>query len=164
MRTSKPFIPAYLPLPLPSALGRSNGQESWDKAQPANTRIHQPIHNGIHKGVTRKADTACGISPIGLKRFIFGYVHGLPCCALPEEDYSEGIVSERVLSVGISVQSGETSSCARRCRPSQEPPIVQIPRSSLLRLARTVTLRQDRPRKITWRRHWRPGKWLPIIR
>lgn len=81
-----------------------------------------------------------------------------PCCALPEEDYSEGIVSERVLSVGISVQSGETSSCTRWYQPSQKPPIVQILRSSLLRLARTVKLRQDRPRKITWRRHWRPGK------
>lgn len=41
----------------------------------------------------------------------FEKVHGLSCCASPEEGHGEGIVSKGLLSVRISVQSGEAS-CA----------------------------------------------------
>jgi hypothetical protein len=41
----------------------------------------------------------------------FEKVHGLSCCASPEEGHGKGIVSKGLLSVRISVQSGEVS-CA----------------------------------------------------
>ena len=47
--------------------------------------------------------------PIGSKRFIFEKVYGLPCYASLEEGHGEGIVSKGLLSMRISIQSGEAT-------------------------------------------------------
>ena len=149
------FIPPYRPLPVCERFGRVEWTRVMRKsvayryADPPNPSTTEMTEESCARPTLHAAF-------LPLDQSVLYSNESMVCPAAPCQ---KGTIAKGSSPKGClawaSVQSGETL-CARRGQTSQEPPIAQVPQSPLLRLARTVQLRQDRPRKITWRRHWRP--------